>query len=108
MKSPFSRPDLGDKGARILHANWQWAGRHLELWILLTIMVSGGAWALFDYIATDDRARLPALILLATLLILNAIWRATGALAARLEETYLKHRDEFSTTATRTQENGRQ
>jgi hypothetical protein len=42
------------------------------------------------------------------LLILNAIWRATGALAARLEETYLKHRDEFSTTATRTQENGRQ
>lgn len=108
MNSPFHRPDVRDEEARILRAHWKWTGTHLRLWILYTVVVFGGTWAIFDYIGADDRARLPALILLATLLILNAIWRATGALAARLEETYLSHRDEPSTAATRSQENGRQ
>ena len=46
---------------------------------------------MFDYVDADDRIRVPAFVLLSTLIIVNAIWRAVGALAARLA---LKQRPE--------------
>lgn len=90
--------ERSELGGRVLRAHWKWAENHLMLWLLFSLTVFGGAWFLFDYMGADDRSRTPALILLATLLIINAIWRATGALAARLEMTFILRRGEPTPT----------
>lgn len=78
-------PDPLPQEMRILREHWQWAGGYAIFWIIFTIFIFGGAHLLFDYLGADDRARVPAFIFLATLVLVNAIWRAAGALAARLE-----------------------
>lgn len=44
-----------------------------------------GAFALFEYTGMDDRARTPALILLATMILINVVWRAAATIAGRIE-----------------------
>ena len=55
------------------------------MWIIVTILIFCGIVFMFDFVGADDRVRTPSLVLLATITIVNAIWRATGALAARVE-----------------------
>lgn len=42
-------------------------------------------YGVLDYLGADEDVRTQALIILATITLVNAIWRATGALAARIE-----------------------
>lgn len=44
-----------------------------------------GAFAIFEYLGIDDRARIPSLVLLATLIVINVVWRALDARAGRVE-----------------------
>ena len=55
------------------------------IWVFFTILLFGRAHFLFDHIGADDRVRIPAFIMLATLVLVNAVWRAAGALVARIE-----------------------
>jgi hypothetical protein len=70
---------------RIIRAHWEWAGRYAVLWIIGTIAIFAGISFVLDYLGADDWIRMSSLVLLATTTIVNAIWRATGALAARIE-----------------------
>jgi hypothetical protein len=70
---------------RILRTHWEWGGRHALLWIIATILIFGGMYVLLDLLAVDERVRVPLWILLGTLSVINAIWRAMGALATHLE-----------------------
>jgi hypothetical protein len=54
-------------------------------WIVVTLLIFGAVYVLLDYLGADEAVRTQALIILATISVLNAIWRATGALAARIE-----------------------
>ena len=85
--------DLSPEEQRILREHWEWAGRYAIFWVVFTIFIFGGAHLLFDYLGTDDRARVLAFIFLATLVLVNAVWRAAGALAARLELGRREHRE---------------
>lgn len=76
---------LSQKDMTILREHWEWGGSYAFLWIVVTIAIFIGAHFLFDYLNVDDRTRVLAFILLSTLILINAIWRAAGALAARLE-----------------------
>jgi hypothetical protein len=78
-------PDLSPQEIEILRAEWEWAGHYAIFWVIGTIMIFGGAQFLFDYLGADGQLRTTAFILLATLILLNAIWRAAGAVVARLE-----------------------
>jgi hypothetical protein len=44
-----------------------------------------GVFLAFDYFDADDSVRLQSVVLLATIILVNAIWRAVGALAARID-----------------------
>jgi hypothetical protein len=77
--------DLSAEEMRVLREHWEWGGRYAMLWIIFTIVIFGGAHLLFDYLGTDERVRVLAFIFLSTLVLVNAIWRAAGALAARLD-----------------------
>jgi len=85
--------DLSPEEERILRGHWEWAGRYAVFWIIFTIVNFGGAHLVFEYFGADDRVRVACFILLATLILINAIWRAAGALAARLEIGRHKRRD---------------
>jgi hypothetical protein len=79
------KPGLSTEETRILREHWEWGGRYAIFWIVFTILIFGGAHLLFDYLGTDERARVLAFIFLSTLILVNAIWRAAGAVAARLD-----------------------
>jgi hypothetical protein len=84
----FSRQpirNLSPDELRIMRAHWEWAGRYAMIWIIVTILIFGGITLMFDFFGADDNVRTPSLVLLATITIVNAIWRAAGMLAARIE-----------------------
>ena len=93
MSERGGKPDLSAEEIRILRDHWQWGGRYAIIWIILTILIFGGAYLLFDYLGADERAQVLAFIFLGTLVLVNAIWRAAGALAARLELGRHKRRE---------------
>jgi hypothetical protein len=95
----FSRPslrNLSPEEQRIIRAHWEWAGRYAIIWIIVTVLVFGGMFFIFDFLGADDSVRTPSLVLLATITIINAIWRAAGALAARIELMLMTKRDRHS------------
>ena len=53
--------------------------------IVITLLNFGGVYAVLDYLGADENVRTQSLIVLAAITVVNAIWRAIGALAARIE-----------------------
>jgi len=53
-------------------------------WIVFTLLIFGGVYAVLDYLAADENVRTQSFVVLAAITLLNAIWRAIGALAARM------------------------
>ena len=43
MSEPGAKPDLSVVELRILREHWEWGGRHTIFWIILTILIFGGA-----------------------------------------------------------------
>lgn len=54
-------------------------------WIVVTIVIFSGVFLILDYFGADYAVRTQALLLLTAVTLVNAIWRAAGALAARIE-----------------------
>jgi hypothetical protein len=94
--SRTSSRNLSPEEQRIIRAHWEWAGRYAIIWIIATVLVFGGMSLIFDFVGVDDNVRTPFFVLLATIAIINAIWRATGALAARIELMLMTKRDHHS------------
>lgn len=76
---------LTEEELRALKEHWEWGVGYAIIWALFTILLFGGAYFLLDYIGAGDGVRIPTFILLATLVLVNAVWRAAGALAARID-----------------------
>jgi hypothetical protein len=70
---------------RILRKHWEWSGRYAMLWIIVTIIIFGGAFVMLDIVGVAERVQTPSFILLLAITTVNAIWRAAGVLAARIE-----------------------
>jgi hypothetical protein len=83
---------LTEEQQRILRAHWKWAGGYAIFWIVVTILIFGGVYLMLDYLGADDGVRTQSLLLLATVTLVNTIWRAIGVLAGRIELT-LRHQD---------------
>jgi hypothetical protein len=79
------KPGLSPDEMRVLREHWEWSGNYALLWIIVTIVIFGGIFILLDFFEAEDRVRLPSLILLATLTVVNAIWRAAGVITSRIE-----------------------
>jgi hypothetical protein len=83
--SRTSSEKLTPEQLRIVRAHWEWAGGYALFWIVVTFLIFGAVYGVLDYLGADEDVRTQALIILATITLVNAIWRATGALAARIE-----------------------
>ena len=60
------------------------SGGYAMFWIVFTLLIFGGVYAVLDYLAADENVRTQSFVVLAAITLLNAIWRAIGALAARI------------------------
>ena len=74
-----------DATTDIMRSNWEWSGRYALFWIVVTLFIFGAIFAVLDYGDASESIRIQSFVLLATITLLNAIWRAVGALAARIE-----------------------
>ena len=70
---------------RVVRAHWEWAGGYAMLWIVVTLLIFGGVYAVLDYLGADENVRTQSLVVLAAITVVNAIWRAVSASAARSE-----------------------
>lgn len=72
---------------RLVRAHWKWAGGYAMFWIVVTVAIFAGVLLILDYFGADDAVRTQSLLLLTAVTLINAIWRAAGALAARIDLT---------------------
>lgn len=83
MRSPAFPNTLPETGC--LRSHWKWGARHAAVWTAFVLAMFAAAIALLDELSIGEAARTSALVLLGTLILVNAVWRAAGAVAARLE-----------------------
>jgi hypothetical protein len=76
----------------ILRAHWEWSRRYAMLWIIGTSIIFAGIFAMLEIVGAGERVQVPSLILLLAITTINAIWRAAGALAARIEIILMSNR----------------
>jgi hypothetical protein len=85
MPNPRSRQTLSKRELQIFRSHGEWASRFIVYSLVACFVILGGAFAIFEYTGADERARTPSLILLATMIVINVIWRAAAEVAARIE-----------------------
>jgi hypothetical protein len=74
------------KEQTIFAEHFRWANGFALIWVIFTIgLFTGGAW-LFEEMHGTAEMRAPAAVLLATIVIVHAIWMAAGMALARLQE----------------------
>ena len=78
---PEPHPDL--EAVRV-HA--MWARRHAIIWVLFSLALFAGAFFLLEDSRVSESSRASMLVILATLLIVNTVWQAAGAIVARIED----------------------
>lgn len=70
----------------ILREHFRWASRFALLWIIFTVLLFAGAGWLFDELGAPEGLRAPAAVLVATIIIVHAIWISAGVAVSRLHE----------------------
>lgn len=66
-------------------SHWEWGERHAAIWSFFCLLLFAGSQYLMDEMSVGSAVRIQAFILLALLILVNAVWRAAGAIVARLE-----------------------
>jgi hypothetical protein len=74
-----------DRVRDVLRRHKRWADGYALIWFLLTMAVFGAAWFLLEESGVAPVERIPAFVLLSTVMLGICVWQAAGALAARIE-----------------------
>jgi hypothetical protein len=81
------RHDSAD--VRILAEHLAWARRQSLFWLILSLLLFGGIYAFGDILNLSPDLRLSGLIMIGTLIIVNAVWQASALAIARIERLVL-------------------
>jgi hypothetical protein len=66
-----------------------WARTYAIYWLIMCLAVFGGAYAIAEMTNLSAELRSPLLIMLGTIIVVNAVWQAAGLAMVRLEEVVL-------------------
>ena len=66
-----------------------WSHRFALFWLVLSLVLFGGAYALAEINEISDANRTLMFMMLGTIIITNAVWQAAGLAIARLENLIL-------------------
>jgi hypothetical protein len=70
--------------AQIIRIHKKWADGFTIIWQILVIVLFGGIYLLLGHLQVGEQDRNSALILLAVVVIVSAIWQAVGLAVARV------------------------
>lgn len=73
----------------LLREHLSWASRFAIFWFGLALIIFAGAHALSEFLSLTSEIRPLLFIMVGTMLILNAIWQATGLALSRIERVVL-------------------
>lgn len=76
--------NVDSPSAKILRLHKRWADGFTIIWHLLTLVLFGAAYVFLDKSAVDPTERNSALILLGFMILMTALWQATGLAIARI------------------------
>ena len=62
-----------------------WAYRFALFWLVLSLVIFGGAYALAELQEMSEATRTLMFVMLGTILVTSAVWQAVGLAIARLE-----------------------
>jgi hypothetical protein len=77
---PLSQDEIA-----ILRKHKEWANGYSVIWLIIAFGVLGGNYWLLTMAATSDMDRICMMVVVATLLLIIAIWQAAGMSLARIE-----------------------
>jgi hypothetical protein len=66
-----------------------WARTYGIYWLVMCLVVFGGAFAIADVIELAPEYRMPLFLMLGTIIVVNAVWQAAALTIIRLEEVVL-------------------
>ena len=66
-----------------------WSHRFAFFWLVLTLVLFGGAYALTEVGDMPKSSRTLMFVMLGAIIVTNAMWQATGLALARLENVIL-------------------
>ena len=69
----------------VLRRHKRWGDGYALIWFLLTMAGFGAAWFLPEESGVGPVERVPAFVLLSTVMLGICVWQAAAALAARIE-----------------------
>ena len=69
---------------RIVRLHKKWADGFTIIWQILTLVLFGAVYVFFDRSAINPADRNSALILLSVMILIAALWQATGLAIARI------------------------
>jgi membrane-anchored protein YejM (alkaline phosphatase superfamily) len=66
-----------------------WSHRFAFFWLVLTLVLFGGAYALAEVGDMPESSRTLMFVMLGAIIVINAMWQAAGLALARLENLIL-------------------
>lgn len=81
---PIDEPRL-----TIIREHMGWARTYAIYWLVMCMVVFGAAYGIAEMIDISTELRAPLLVMLGTIIIVNAVWQAAGLMMVRLEQVIL-------------------
>lgn len=78
-----------DAKLAILRDHLAWARTYAVYWFLACLLFFGAAIAVAEFIGLSADQRVPLLIMIGTIIVVNAVWQAVCFMIIRLEEVVL-------------------
>jgi hypothetical protein len=78
-----------ERGLTQLREHMAWARTYGIYWLVMCLVVFGGAFAIADVIELAPEYRMPLFLMLGTIIVVNAVWQAAALTIIRLEEVVL-------------------
>jgi hypothetical protein len=94
MPDARSKQPLSERELQVFRAHGEWSSRFIAYSLIVCFVSMGRALTIFEYTGTDERARTPALVLLATMILINVVWRAASAVTSRIELMLIDRSDD--------------
>ena len=78
-----------DRRLTDIREHMRWARTYALYWLVMCLVLFGGAYAIAEFTELAVELRVPLLLMVGTIIVVNAVWQAAGLTIIRLEQIVL-------------------